>query len=378
MDNLDMKTTVEAKKETDKAIKELVKQHRRNCGIFFVAFVLTTIASYIFIHISADPSLNIAMFYVLGLFIVARYTEGYIFGFLFSVTSVVSVNYFFTYPYGNLNFVIEGYQITFAAMLAIAITTSAMTTHMKEQARILMEQEKELMMAQKEKMRANLLRAVSHDLRTPLTGIIGTSESVLEMKDSLSEEEELKMISNIHDDANWLLGMVENLLSITRIDNETTKVNKSLESVDEVVEASAIRFRKRFPNAVVKVTLPEDVVMVRMDVMLIEQVLINILQNAEVHAHPKKPHEIIVEERENDVLFRVRDYGDGIDKNKLRTIFDGEGYKDDPRESDSYKGMGIGLSICKTIVLAHGGNIQAVNHSEGAEFRFSLPKEMGE
>lgn len=381
MDNNEKKNIV---KEYNKIIppasrEELEKNHRRNCMIFFTVFVATTFGSFVFRGIAADPSLNIAMLYVLGLFIVARYTDGYVFGLLFAVCSVISVNYFFTYPYQKVNFSMEGYQVTFAGMLIIAMITSAMTTNMKEQARALVEQEKQLLEAQKEKMRANLLRAVSHDLRTPLTGIIGNSQSYLEMENSLNEEEKRQLIVNIQDDANWLLSMVENLLSVTRIHNDTAKVNKSLEAVDEVVASSVTRFRKRFPDADVTVKVPDNFVMVMMDAMLIEQVIINILQNAQLHANSRKPSELTVEDQEESVVFHLRDYGEGIDESKLKTIFDGEGYRGESnKKQDSYKGMGIGLSICKTIILAHGGTISALNHKDGAEFCFTLPKEKEE
>ncbi|MCI8608891.1 MAG: DUF4118 domain-containing protein [Firmicutes bacterium] len=351
---------------------------KNNCLIFLTVILLATGASFIFQQIASDPSLNIAMIYVLGLFMVARYTDGYVFGLLFAVCSVVCVNFFFTYPYRDLNFSMEGYQVTFAGMLIIAMITSAMTTNMKEQAAALAEQEKLLMEAQKEKMRANLLRAVSHDIRTPLTSIIGNSSSLLEMGEQLTPEEKHRLAANIQDDANWLLNMVENLLSVTRIDSETAQVKKSYEAVDEVVESSVARFHKRFSEAEVKVKVPEQVVMAMMDAMLIEQVIINILQNAQLHAHSKKPLELMVEEDDQSVIFHIRDHGDGIDEEKLDTIFDGEGYRASSQESDSHKGMGIGLSICKTIVLAHGGTIEAVNHEDGAEFWFSLPKEMEE
>ena len=376
-DKSSTKKDAKQRKEKDENLL-FQREHQRGCLIFVTVFTLATIVSFVFNNIASDPSLNIAMIYVLGLFLVARYTDGYIFGLLFAVSSVVSVNFFFTYPYQDLNFTMEGYQVTFAGMLIIAMITSAMTTNMKEQAAELSRQEKELMEAQKEKMRANLLRAVSHDLRTPLTGIIGNSASYLEMESTLDPDEKRALVSHIQEDANWLLNMVENLLSVTRIDNETAQVNKSYEAVDEVVASSVARFRKRFPGAEVKVKVPDDVVMVMMDAMLIEQVIINILQNAQLHAHSKKPLELTVNEEGEFVLFRVKDYGDGIDESKLNTIFDGEGYTDKDRKNDSYKGMGIGLSICKTIISAHGGTISASNHDEGAEFCFSLPKGMEE
>ena len=182
-----------------------------------------------------------------------------------------------------------------------------MTTNMKEQAKILAAQEKELMEVQKEKMRANLLRAISHDLRTPLTGIIGNSSSYLKMENELSDRDKHEIVENIKSDAGWLLNMVENLLSVTRINNETAKVNKSIDSVDEVISSAVDRFKKRFPDAQLRVFPSDDVIMIMMDPLLIEQVISNILQNAQVHANSTKPLELSVSE-ENDKVQFTRDY----------------------------------------------------------------------
>ena len=353
--------------------------HRRNAGIFFGTLLAVTTISLLFREIMSNPDVNLTMFYILGIVVVARFTSGYIWGFLFSVVSVVSINYFFTYPYHNFDMTLEGYPLTFLAMLIIYVITSVLTTDLKEKARILAKQEKELMEAQKEKMRANLLRAVSHDLRTPLTGIIGNSDSYIEMEESLNKEEKRQILENIKSDANWLLNMVENLLSVTRIDNDTTKVKKYMEPVDEVISSAVVRFKKRFPDAKLKVILPDDLIMVMMDATLIEQLIINVLQNAHIHSQTIKPIELQVKDQETKVGFYVRDYGIGIAEDKLATLFDGEGYnKDNDVKADGYKGMGIGLSICKTIVKAHGGDIQARNRDEGSEFYFYLPKEMEE
>ena len=173
--------------------------------------------------------------------------------------------------------------------------------------------------------------------------------------------------------------MVENLLSVTRIDNDTTKVNKYMEPVDEVVSSAVVRFKKRFPSAELKVSLPEDFVMVMMDATLIEQLLINILQNAYIHSQTVKPIELKVEDYSTKIWFSVRDYGIGIPEERIPTLFDGEGYNENKDvKADGYKGMGIGLSICKTIVKAHGGDIKVRNHEEGSEFYFYLPKETEE
>lgn len=359
---------------------EVRKNHKRDFLIFLSVFIVTTaIALALREVVEKNYDTNMAIFYILGIILVARYTDGYVWGVLFDVLSILSVNYFFTYPYQGFNLTIEGYPVTFASMLVIYLITSAMTTNMKKQSMILAKQEKQLMEAQKEKMRANLLRAISHDLRTPLTGIIGNSESYLRMEESMTDEEKRTIVENIENDASWLLNMVENLLSVTRINNTTAKVTKYIEPVDEVVSSAVARFRKRFPGAELRVFLPDRVVMVMMDAMLIEQVLINILQNAYTHAKSVKPVELRVTEDDKRVWFFIKDYGIGIDEKKIETIFDGEDYlKDQDSKADGHKGMGIGLSICKTIVSAHGGDIKARNHNEGSEFYFYLPKEKEE
>ncbi|SCP95668.1 sensor histidine kinase [Anaerobium acetethylicum] len=245
------------------------------------------------------------------------------------------------------------------------------------------------MEAEKENMRANLLRAVSHDLRTPLTGIIGSSTTLLEHKDILSPEQHDKLLRNIHDDSNWLLHMVENLLSVTRIREEGSTVNKIAEPLEEVVSEAVMRIKKRYPDAVIQVRVPDEFLMVPMDATLIEQVLINLTENAIVHSESKKPTELYVDKEDDQVIFHIRDYGIGLmngsvndlsgepDLPNFDSIFEGYSYKKN-KSTDSSKGIGIGLSICKTIITAHGGTITAGNHKDGgAHFTFSLPLEGG-
>ena len=340
--------------------------------LFFMG--TATIIAFCFFYALKNPTANIALTYILAVFLVARFTDGYGFGLFSSFIGVICVNFLFTYPYFALDFTMAGYPITFVAMFSISSITSAITSNMKTQARVLAEREKMLMEAEKEKMRANLLRAISHDLRTPLTSIIGSSTVYLENGSHLPEVEKNALVRHILEDSNWLLNMVENLLSVTRINNETARVNKTSEPVEEVLSEAMIRLKKRLPDANIHVRVPDDFLMVPMDAVLIEQVLINLLENAVVHAESTEPIECYVESLSDYAIFHVRDYGVGIPPEKLATIFDGSS-STTSTSPDGRKGMGIGLSICKTIILAHGGEIRAINHTRGAEFYFTLPKE---
>lgn len=334
---------------------------------------IATAFAFLFFYHVPENSGNIALIYILALIVIVRYTDGYLPGLVSSVIAVICVNFLFTYPYFELNFTLSGYPITFLEMLGVTLLTCTMTTNMKQQARTIAEKDKLLSETEKEKMRANLLRAVSHDLRTPLTGIIGASSSYLSNRELLEESEKTAIVTHIHEDANWLLNMVENLLSVTRINDQSSAVKKTDESVEEIVSAAINRLKKRIPEASVNVAVPDDPLILPMDAILIEQVLINLLENAIVHSQSRKPILCYVDDDERNVTFHVKDFGIGIDPERLQNIFDGNSYIGN-QESDSNKGMGIGLSICKTIITAHNGIINAVNHDQGAEFYFTLPK----
>lgn len=344
-------------------------------GLMLFLMLISTVLSFIFFKIADVNTANIALIYILALILTARYTDGYWYGIIFALFSVICINYFFTYPYFTLNFTLSGYPVSFILTLTITLLTSATTSHLKIQAAMLAEREEIINKAEKEKMRANLLRAVSHDLRTPLTSIIGTSDSYLELPDSLNDEEKTALVQQINEDANWLLNMVENLLSVTRIkDSDSARVNKSPEVVEEVISEAVFRFKKRHPESSVKVSIPEDYIILPMDPLLIEQVIINLLDNACVHSSSQKPIDLTVIDSPSSVVFCIRDYGKGIDPELLPTIFDGNSARN-TTSPDAHRGMGIGLSICKTSISAHAGSITALNHDKGAEFMFTLPKE---
>ena len=237
------------------------------------------------------------------------------------------------------------------------------------------EQRKIIIESEKEKMRSNLLRAISHDIRTPLTGILGASSAILENGDGIDKKTHDQLISDIKEDSQWLIHMVENLLSVTRIHEGTMNVTKTPEAAEEIVAEAIGHIRKRFPTRAISVKVPEDLFIVPMDGTLIEQVLINLIENAYKHSPAESLVELEIRSDHDFALFEVRDSGEGIAEEDFPYLFDSY-VPDGNRSSDSTRGMGIGLSICMSIIKAHGGKLEAANRSEGgAVFRFRLPLE---
>ncbi len=265
---------------------------------------------------------------------------------------------------GNLNQNDRAFLRRIASQVAMALGRQYLSD---EQRQILVE-------AEKEKMRGNLLRAISHDLRTPLSGIFGASSILLENEGSLDKEATKKLLLNIREDSQWLIRMVENLLSVTRINEGTMSINKTPEAVEEVVEEAISRIRKRFTDRRISVKLPDHVVLVPMDGTLIEQVLINLLENALKHTPAESSVEVEISSNEKYSVFEVIDHGQGIAEQELPYLFDA--YSGEKNKDESNRGMGIGLSICMSIIVAHGGKMEAYNkESGGAVFRFLLPME---
>ena len=185
-------------------------------------------------------------------------------------------------------------------------------------------------------------------------------------------EGNLRLISDIQEESEWLMQMVENLLSVTRLDTGCPKPNFTSEAMEEIVGEAAYKCRTRFPELKLEVKVPDEVIILQMDAMLITQVILNLVENALKYGGESKRVLITVSRGEREALLTVRDHGMGILPEKQDTLFSGRAI---PRD-DSRHGLGIGLSICKTIVNAHHGRIWAENCADGgAEFNFTLPLE---
>ena len=342
----------------------------KSVGVTVGLFTVTTLICVLLQRFGANSeSLGqnetyVPLVYVLCVLLVSLLTDGYLCGTVVSVLSVFAVNYVFTYPYMNFNFTLSGYPLTFLTMLAVSLTVNTLTATLKRQERIRTE-------AESERMRANLLRAISHDLRTPLTAISGSAVTLLE-NENLPDWQKKQLLGSINADAEWLIRMVENLLSVTRIGLESAHVEKQDEVAEEVIFSAISKFKTHFPGVKVTPNLPESVLLVPMDPVLIEQVLTNLLENSARHGGAG---EITVSlARQGSVaVFTVEDNGTGIVREKLPHLFDGIGFLPEKNGVGGRSQMGIGLSVCLSIVKAHGGSMSARNTGAGTAVSFSLP-----
>lgn len=303
--------------------------------------------------------------FVLAVLLTSRFTTGYLFGLIAAILGVICVNFIFTYPYWAFNLTISGYPLTFLSFLTVSVITSTLTTQIKRQELLRIENEKE-------KMRANLLRSVSHDIRTPLTSIVGSTSTVLE-NPGLSRAEQETLLEDVRSEAQWLIRAVENLLSITRMGDGQACITKNVEAAEEILGEAVRKFRRRYPGISVAVEPPGELLLVPMDPILIEQVLANLMENAAVHGGTTT--RILVAARLDGTCarFTVTDNGRGIPSAVFPTLFDGTLKHSESAGGDGKRDMGLGLSVCMAIVRAHGGSMEAKNLETGAEFSFRLP-----
>lgn len=226
--------------------------------------------------------------------------------------------------------------------------------------------------ARTEELRANLLRSISHDLRTPLTSISGTAALLLE--NELSEEKRRQMYISVYDDSRWLIDLVENLLSITRIEGGEKLTDIQPELIDDVFREAVSHADRMLKKHRFEISLDDELLLAYMDARLIVQVIINLMNNA-VKYTPEGSHITLSAHSEGDkVAISVADDGSGIADEAKEKIFD-MFYTANKGSGDARRGLGLGLALCKSIVQAHGGSITVEdNVPHGAVFKFTLPK----
>lgn len=237
------------------------------------------------------------------------------------------------------------------------------------------EKEKASLLIQKQQYRIHLLQAISHDLRTPLTSISGNANNLLTKGDSFDEHTKLQIYTDIYDDSIWLISLVENILSITRMEETHVNLHASAELMDEIItEALSHLSRKRNEHEIL-VESTDDFILAKIDAKLIVQVLVNLIENA-IKYTPAGSYIIISTKKENKkVIVKVKDNGPGIPDEAKPHIFD-MFYSSAASSSDSRKSLGLGLCLCKSIINAHNGELSVQdNKPHGTIFTFTLPAE---
>ena len=356
--------------------------------------VLLLLAAYLvsgFLILHTGGENNSSLVFVLAVVCLSFFTSGYFYGVVASIVGSFCINYFFMYPYSAFSLSISGYPVTMLSMAAISCLVSALTARIKQQAldasrraqntRALYEQNERLnaekaaiqLQSARESIRSNILRAVSHDLRTPLTSISG-AVSVLLSSPDISEKNK-SLLRDIKTDADDLILMVENLLSVTRIQDGVTPLKEQEDMLEEVAGDAVLTTRRRFPDYNVELELPEDILYLPMDATLIKQVIVNLLENAVRHSGDRDHIKLNLFRQDDWAVVEVRDRGKGLSPEICQAVQAGKPLDRD-RSGDSTRGMGIGLSACQSIIKAHGGFFAAGNDPEGgAVFRFGLPME---
>jgi two-component system sensor histidine kinase KdpD len=250
---------------------------------------------------------------------------------------------------------------TFLQQIAQAITR----VRLAEQAR------KTQLDMEAERLRNSLLSSISHDLRTPLATIVGSASTLVEDDNALKAEDKLELNRAIYDEAQRMSSLVNNILDMARLDAGAIELNKQWYPLEEIIGTVLTRMQKRLEGRRVTVKLPPGIPMIYVDTVMIEQVLINLLENVLRYTPEKSPVEITAEASNFAVKISVADQGPGIPAGLENQLFE-KFYR--VRNEAAQSGVGLGLAICRAIIEAHGGSIQAQNRpTGGAIFSLMIP-----
>lgn len=345
----------------------IIRDGERAAGILIAATLVGLLFSGLKI-----PEANIIAVYILGVLIISIITSSWMYSFLASVISVLAFNFLFTVPRFTLRAYDPSYPVTFGIMFLVALITGSLASRMKEYAR---ESAQAAMQIEKEQLRADLLRSISHDLRTPLTSISGNASNLLSNENEFSQETRMQIYGDIYDDSMWLIKLVENLLSVTRIEDGRMDLRMSAELMDEVI-AEAMRHTDRNRDGrKIEVSSDEEFILGKMDARLIVQVVINLVDNAVKYTPEGAQIRIHTGKKDGMVVVSVSDTGPGIPDEQKSKVFD-MFYTGTNRAADGRRSLGLGLGLCRSIIRAHGGEIWVSdNKPQGAVFTFTLPAE---
>lgn len=235
------------------------------------------------------------------------------------------------------------------------------------------ERERAAVLAKNEQLRANLLRSISHDLRTPLTSISGNASNLISNGNDIDDATKKQIYEDIYDDSLWLINLVENLLAVTRLEEGRMNINLTTELVGDVIAEVLKHVHTKSEMQKITVIQPDDLLLAKMDARLIVQVLINLLDNAIKYTPSDSQITITAKRNGETVCVSVADNGKGIANEQKSRVFD-MFYTGANKIADCRRSIGVGLSLCKSIINAHGGEITITdNVPHGAIFTFTLP-----
>lgn len=283
---------------------------------------------------------------------------------IYSLLSVISFNFFFVEPLFSFNFYDQSYFTTFIVMLLTSIVIASQAEKVKNSK----------IEVENEKLRSTLLSSISHDLRTPLASIMGLSSSISALAKNDNNSEILKLSEAIYGSSQKLTHIINNLLDITRLESEAIKLNKQFYFIEELIGSALLILKDSLADRQIKINIDQNQEMIMVDGILIEQLLINLLENAVKYTSKNGIIEIIVTKEKNELLVSITDNGQGIKIGEEENIFDKFYTTSNNKNRIESRGAGLGLAICKNIILLHQGKIWAENKfPNGAKFNFTLP-----
>jgi two-component system sensor histidine kinase KdpD len=278
-----------------------------------------------------------------------------------AVVSTLAFDFFFIPPYAGFRPLEPRHFVTLLVMLLVAVVISGLAERTRRQA-----DETET-----ERLRNALLSSISHDLRTPLTAITGAATTMLEENAELDDVTRLDLAETIYEESDRLNRLLSNLLYMTRLEAGELVIRKAWQPLEDVIGTAIDRLQPQIHDRRLVTHFPHEVPSAPFDAMLIEQVLVNLIENALRHAPSQSRIEISATAAETHTVVEVADRGPGVAARDRERIFD-KFYRSDPRKKDG--GMGLGLTISRAIVLAHGGHLWVESRfGGGAAFRFLLP-----
>jgi K+-sensing histidine kinase KdpD len=320
---------------------------------------------------------DVVMVQLLGVVIVSM-RFGYAPSLLAALASALAFEFFFLPPYFSFRIANLHYVVTFAVMLAVAFVISHLTQRIRDhadaRAELAEDARRASLRAETEQLRNALLSSVSHDLRTPLAVVTGATSALLEERAPKDEVSRRMLLETAHREALRLNRLVSNLLDMTRLDAGALKVKRELQPLEEIIGAALHRMEDRLRGREIGTNIPDDLPLVAFDPVLVEQVLINLLENATKYTPAGSPIDVSAVARDGEVQTEVADRGPGIAAGEVERVFE-KFYRAHEREGG---GVGLGLTICRGIISAHGGRIWVAERAGGgASFRFTLPLEAG-